>query len=108
LLAWYSITSSATIGWELSAPCSHEIDIDFIHFDKVIGCENWVMFAIKDTILLAQWKSNLKAVGQLSVRELASRGNEIEARLNKELDKIQIPDPNSPFHMSLWRSTTAL
>jgi hypothetical protein len=59
------------------------------------------MLVIKDTVFLAQWKSDLNAVGQLSVREFASRGNEIESRLNKGLDKIHSSGPKPLFHMSL-------
>jgi len=88
-LAWYSIISCATIGSEVFTPCSHKIDAQFIHFEKVVGCENWVLLAIKDVVLLDQWKNEMKTTGQLSVRELVTRGNEIESRLNGELENIE-------------------
>jgi hypothetical protein len=85
---WYDIISCATTGskpYDLTIP-----DIErYIHFDKVMGCENWTMFAITDVAELDHWKNSLKAVGQLSVRELVSRGNEIEARLNGGLADLR-------------------
>jgi C6 transcription factor Pro1 len=85
---WYDIISCATTG-------SKPFDLTYpnieghTHFDKVMGCENWIIFAIKDIAALNHWKNSLKAAGQLSVRELVSRGNEIEARLNKGLADLR-------------------
>jgi len=94
-LAWYSITSCVTIGPEIFTLCSHQIEAEFIYFDKVIGCENWVMLAIRDIVLLDQWKNKMKTSGELSVRELVRRGNEIEARLNRDLEKNQVRKQDS-------------
>ena len=95
ILSTYSIISCATISPEIFMPCSHKIDPEFIHFNKIIGCESWVMLSIVDIIVLEQWKNEMKAAGQLSIRELASRGNEIEAGLMGGFATIQESKPKS-------------
>jgi len=85
---WYDIISCATSGSRPFDFPTHGIEGHF-HFDRVMGCENWVMFAIRDIAVLHHWKNTLKAAGQLSVRELVSRGNEIESRLNKGLASLR-------------------
>lgn len=93
-LAYYSIISCATIGSDVFTYCSHKIDPEFVHFDKVFGCENSVMLAIKDIVLLDQWKNRLKTSGQLSMRGLVSRGNEIQSRLNVGSENIESRNGN--------------
>ncbi|KAF4627672.1 hypothetical protein G7Y89_g10480 [Cudoniella acicularis] len=83
---WFEIISCTTTG---SAPfeCDNAIEEAAIQFERAIGCENWVVMAIKDVARLNHWKTNRKATGQLSMRELVSRGIEIENRLNSGLEK---------------------
>lgn len=84
-VSWYGIVSCATLGPSSFRVGCHEIAEEYVHFDKVMGCENWAMLAIKDIVALDYWKNKLKASGRLSMRELVSRGNQIEARLTQGL-----------------------
>jgi hypothetical protein len=83
---WYDILSCATTHSKPFNLDTTELN-DYICFDKVMGCENWAMFAIKDTAAIDHWKNTSKATGQLSVRELVARGNAIEARLKAGLEE---------------------
>lgn len=61
--------------------------------EDLIGCRNWVMLSIGDLAVLDEWKQSKEKEGALSVRELAMKSLEIEARLEHglvDLDSIEV------------------
>lgn len=85
---WYEIISCTTTASLPFEPSNCEVEEADINFENAMGCESWAMAAIKDIAGLDHWKNTMKATGQLSVRELVSRGNEIEGKLINGLEKI--------------------
>jgi hypothetical protein len=83
---WYDIFSCATTGSIPFDLRGTEIE-KYIDFKTVMGCENWVMFAIRDIASLAHWKNSIKVTGRLSMQELINRANSIETRLYEGLEE---------------------
>lgn len=57
-------------------------------FQEVTGCESWVVAAIKDTTDLEVWKSDQRARGTLSIRELVNRAGKIESVIEEEILRL--------------------
>jgi len=84
---WFDIISSTTIGskpFDLVHPSMQA----YIHFDKILGCANWTMLAVKNIASLDHWKNMSKATETLSLRELFKRGNAIETLLTNGLEEV--------------------
>jgi len=64
----------------------------------LMGCHNWVMMAIGDLTHLSAWKDQQEKDGLLSIRELASKGQEIETRLESGIETlVREKDVGLPF-----------
>jgi hypothetical protein len=88
VIAWYDILSCVTTGLKPFSECSClDTGLGYIQLDKLMGCENWAMLLIMDIAVLNEWKKNSQASGKLSMRQLVSRGVQIEKRLEDELEK---------------------
>ncbi|KAH8805306.1 fungal-specific transcription factor domain-containing protein [Xylogone sp. PMI_703] len=90
---WYNIVS-CTLSPSISKPFSFcgddtQGEADVIPFDKVIGCEDWVVFAIRDIVELEYQKSTMRAAGELNLQELIRFGNDIEGRLRRGVEKLK-------------------
>ncbi|KAE8351281.1 fungal-specific transcription factor domain-containing protein [Aspergillus coremiiformis] len=57
-------------------------------FLETVGCEGWVLFAILEALLLAKWKQEREAQGDLSFRELITKVDGIESTLRTRLDRL--------------------
>jgi hypothetical protein len=55
-----------------------------------MGCQNWVMIAIGDLANFAIWKDVQESEGVLSIRELASKAEEIERRLEDGIQSLDL------------------
>lgn len=89
-------------------------EIFTLAFQDITGCESWVFTKILDATELEEWKHNQELHGNLSVRQLANRTEEIEFTVEKELERLsralnrQVPasttqnqrDPNIPFDLT--------
>jgi hypothetical protein len=87
VLAWYDILSCASTGLK---PFSdfEQVDEDVfsvIRFDKLMGCENWVVHLIMEIATLSEWKRRLEASGDLGMWQPVRRAAEIEMRLENGL-----------------------
>ncbi|KAH8674806.1 fungal-specific transcription factor domain-containing protein [Tricladium varicosporioides] len=85
---WYEIISCTTTASLPFEPSNYQVEEADINFENAMGCEAWAVAAIKEIAGLNHWKNTMKAAGQLSMRELVNRGNEIEAKLINGLEKI--------------------
>jgi len=56
-----------------------------IRFDKLMGCENWVMRLIWEIATFAEWKTRLEAGGRVSMWEIVRRGSDIKRQLETGL-----------------------
>jgi hypothetical protein len=88
VIVWYDILSCATTGSKPFSECSClDAGLGYIHLDKLMGCENWAMLLIMDIAVLDEWKKSSQVSGKLSMRQLVSRGAQIEKRLEDGLEK---------------------
>jgi hypothetical protein len=87
-LIWFDILSCASIHSTPYLPNNHEyLSSHHIRLDKMMGCENWAMILISRISSLSTWKSEQQTTGRLSMKDLMSRGLEIETELNERLEK---------------------
>jgi hypothetical protein len=59
-----------------------------VRIEESMGCENWVILTILQITELDQWKRGRESSGTLSLHELVSRSQEIEATLQKGIQQI--------------------
>ncbi|RFU30910.1 hypothetical protein B7463_g5417, partial [Scytalidium lignicola] len=91
VISWYDIVSYTTTSGLRKSFNFDDQETEknrSVHFDKVMGCENWVIFLIKDIAELDHWKNTSKSTEPLSMKYLVNRGNDIEARLRRGLGKV--------------------
>ncbi|KAF2678503.1 hypothetical protein K458DRAFT_408767 [Lentithecium fluviatile CBS 122367] len=67
-----------------------------------IGCPNWVLIAIAETVTLAKWKKDAKLRGALSVMELAGRARCIEKSLEKGILSFERAGSDSIHAKTKW------
>ncbi|KAF7933920.1 uncharacterized protein EAE98_003629 [Botrytis deweyae] len=84
-LIWFDGISSVTIGanskYSDVYPSILRIDNGRIQLCKLMGGQNWVMIAIMDIALLAEWKVTREGLGDLSQSQLARRAACIEDQI---------------------------
>jgi C6 transcription factor Pro1 len=108
LITWYDILSCASTGLK---PFSNFDNVDEdvftqIHFDKLMGCENWLMRLILEIATLNEGKRHLEASGGLSMWELVRRAADIEMRLETGLITSS-GHPNGTTPTDVTTSTTS-
>ncbi|KAK6810708.1 ustiloxin B cluster transcription factor ustR [Aspergillus parasiticus] len=57
-------------------------------FVDIVGCEGWVLVPILEAMLLASWKKDQEAKGQLSIRELLTKVDHIESILGDRMKRL--------------------
>ncbi|KAF7954140.1 hypothetical protein EAE96_005272 [Botrytis aclada] len=84
-LIWFDGISSVTIGanseYSNVYPSILRMDNGKIQLCKLMGVQNWVMIAIMDIALLAEWKTAREGFGDLSQSQLARRAACIEDQI---------------------------
>jgi hypothetical protein len=85
--AWYDILSCASTGLKpFTNPEWFDEDVfPHIRFDKLMGCENWVVRLIWEIATFAEWKTRLEAGGSVSMWEIVRRGSDIKRQLETGL-----------------------
>ncbi|TGO36240.1 hypothetical protein BHYA_0131g00180 [Botrytis hyacinthi] len=90
-LIWFDGISSVTIGanpeYSEVYPSILRIDNGRIQLCKLMGSQNWVMIAIMDIALLAEWKIAREVLGDLSQSQLARRAACIEDQIEKGIQE---------------------
>ncbi|CAG8127200.1 unnamed protein product [Penicillium salamii] len=92
---WYDLLACVSTGSVPRLPYQSWLQTPHLDTADLMGCENWVMLAIGDLAYLSAWKGQQEKDGLLSIRELASKGIEIETRLEngiKSLDQEEVGD----------------
>lgn len=90
---WYDLLACVSTGSVPRLPYQSWLQTPHLDTADLMGCENWVMLAIGDLAYLSAWKGQQEKDGLLSIRELASKGIEIETRLEngiKSLDQEEV------------------
>jgi C6 transcription factor Pro1 len=87
VITWYDVLSCVSTGQK---PFSNFGDVDEdafspIQFDKLMGCESWLVHLIGEIATLSDWKRRMEATGTLSTWELVRRVTDIEMRLETGL-----------------------
>jgi hypothetical protein len=84
---WYDILSCASTGLKpFTNPDRFDEDVfPQIHFDKLMGCENWVIHLIWEIAIFSEWKTRLEAGGGVSIWEIVRRGSDIKSQLETGL-----------------------
>jgi hypothetical protein len=86
---WFDILSCASTNSLPHLPSSYTyLESHKIQLHKIMGCENRVMALIAQISELSTWKTSQLNAGRLSIKELSSRGTEIERQLYNCLDDI--------------------
>lgn len=101
VITWYDILSCASTGLKPFSNFDYVDEAIFphIHFDKLMGCETWLMRLILEIATLREWKSRLEASGTLSTWELVRRAADIEMRLETGLiASSKHPDKATPSY----------
>lgn len=98
VLTWYDILSCASTGLKPFSDFEHidEEIFSVIRFDKLMGCENWVMRLIMEIATLGEWKRRLEANSDLGMWQIMRRAAEIEMRLEKGLTASPLPTGTKP------------
>ncbi|EMR88402.1 hypothetical protein ACHAQE_002699 [Botrytis cinerea] len=102
-LIWFDCLSCVTIGANSEYadvyPSILRIENGKIQLCKLMGSQNWVMVAIMDIALLAEWKIAREGTGDLSQSQLARRAACIEDQLETGMQENrarQIGDNSDP------------
>ncbi len=89
VVAWYDILSCATTGSQPFSVYNCLVsEVGYIKLEKLMGCENWVMVCVMEIARLRHWKQEMQMSDQLSLRELASRAEIIEKKLEDGVKRI--------------------
>lgn len=89
---WYDLLACVSTRSVPRLPYRRWLQTPGFNTADLMGCQNWVMLAIGDLATLSAWKDQQEKDGVLSIRELATKGLEIETRLEsgiKHLDQEQ-------------------
>ncbi|KAH8816909.1 fungal-specific transcription factor domain-containing protein [Xylogone sp. PMI_703] len=84
VIAWYDILSCASTGRKPFSK-SNVNESHHIHFDKIMGCENWLMDLILKIAELDEWKRSSEANGTLSMWRLVHQAADIKEQLDSGL-----------------------
>jgi hypothetical protein len=87
IITWYDILSCASTGLKPFTELDRFDEEVFpqIRFDKLMGCENWLMRLIWEIATFAEWKTRLEGGGGVSMWEVVCRGSEIKRQLETNL-----------------------
>jgi hypothetical protein len=93
VISWYDILSCASTGLkpfvDLGKANEEGICVCYrIQFEKLMGCEDWVMRHIQDIATLGERKRRSEISGSLSMWELVSQAAGIQKQLEAGLSKI--------------------
>jgi len=90
---WADIIRCACFGLRPSATQSIEyltyLEDDKIRLDKLMGCKNWAMIAMRETTNLEAWKIGMQKVGTLDIPMLYRKGATIENSLTNGLSSLK-------------------
>ncbi|KAH1368819.1 hypothetical protein KXW30_001370 [Aspergillus fumigatus] len=87
---WFDVFSCLSTGRAPRLPYQRWLQIPGLNTADLMGCYNWVVAVIGDLARLGVWKDQQDKDGLLNIRELASRGQEIEMRLEKGIEGLDI------------------
>ncbi|KAM5346152.1 hypothetical protein ACJ41O_009157 [Fusarium nematophilum] len=95
------VVSSTTLGRAPRLRQHHErllgtVDKPRMNMKYIIGCENWVLFAITDIIELDLWKKQAKTKGAFSVLELMQRATKISQNMDERLSILADSTDDDP------------
>jgi hypothetical protein len=89
-VTWFDIFACVATGRAPRLPYQQWLRIQGLNTADLMGCENWVMLTIGDLAHFSIWKETQQEQGMLSIRELASRGKEIERRLESGIQDLDM------------------
>ena len=87
---WLDVFSCLSTGRAPRLPYQRWLQIPGLNTADLMGCYNWVVAVIGDLARLGVWKDQQDKDGLLNIRELASRGQAIEMRLEKGIEGLDI------------------
>ncbi|PVH89484.1 hypothetical protein DL98DRAFT_508527 [Cadophora sp. DSE1049] len=107
---WSDILRCACFGLRPSATHSFEylsyLEDDKIRLDRLMGCRNWAMIAIRETTDLEAWKINMQRRGSLDIPMLYRKGATIESRLTNGLNSLKQPADDQTYIDQISDMTT--
>ncbi|KAJ5086041.1 C6 transcription factor [Penicillium argentinense] len=87
---WFDLFACLPTGRAPRLPYQRWLQIPGLNTADLMGCQNWVMIAIGDLANFAIWKDVQERDGVLSIRELASKAEEIERRLEDGIQSLDL------------------
>ncbi|KAI9151317.1 Trichothecene biosynthesis transcription regulator TRI10 [Paramyrothecium foliicola] len=92
---WFDLFACVSVERVPRLPYRSWLDVPGFNMADIMGCQNWVMHAIGDIAVLRDWKANRQMDGDLSVFELARRGQQIQSQLEEGLKDLEICESNA-------------
>lgn len=89
-VVWFDLFASLATGRAPRLPYQDWLCTPGLNTADLMGCQNWVMVIIGDLANFSIWKERQENNGSLSIRELAGKGQEIEARLENGIQNLDI------------------
>jgi hypothetical protein len=89
-MLWIDLFACVSTGKPPHLPYQQWLSTPGLYMEDLIGCRNWVMLSIGELAMLDEWKQSKEKEGALSVRELAMKSLEIEARLEQGLADLDL------------------
>lgn len=87
---WFDLFACVSTGRAPRLPYHRWLRIQGLNTADLMGCQNWVMIIIGDLAHLGIWKATQEKEGMLSIRELASRGQELERRVESGIESLNL------------------
>lgn len=89
-VTWFDLFACLSTGSVPRLPYKRWLQSPGFNTADLMGCHNWVMIAIGDLSHFGAWKGWQERDGLLSIRELASKAQEIERRLESGLESLDL------------------
>jgi C6 transcription factor Pro1 len=85
VMLWFDILGAASTGlrpqYDNICAAAFGRPNSKIQLQKIMGCENWAMVAIRETALLHDWRRNMNEGRRLNARELVERVEPLKRKL---------------------------
>lgn len=89
-VTWFDLFACLPTGSVPRLPYKRWLQSPGFNTADLMGCHNWVMIGIGDLAHFGAWEGWQERDGLLSIRELASKAQEIERRLESGLGSLDL------------------
>lgn len=87
VVIWFDLLSCVSLSQGPRTTYEIWLSENNVDMSAVMGCQNWAMLEIGNIARFSAWKSANEKFNTLSMRELVSKGVEIESRIEEGIQK---------------------